>query len=203
MEGIYSSLSPEAIPWNIETPPELLVSVVTGGLIKPCRALDLGCGTGNYAMYLSSKGFEVTGIDISETAIHMARQNALEKGLSAYFIVVDFLSDLPELKVTFDFIYDWDVLHHIFPEYRAQWVSHVRTLLNPGGKYLSVCFHQNDPAFGGKGKYRKTPIGTELYFSDENELRNLFETEFLILESRVLKIPGKTDSHIVNYFLME
>lgn len=203
MEGIYSKFSPETIPWNIETPPELLVSLITGGLIKPCRALDLGCGTGYYALYLASLGFDITGIDISKTAIQMARRKALEKGLAAYFITGDFLSDLPELKAPFDFIYDWEVIHHIFPEYRAKWISHVHTLIKPGGKYFSVCFHQNDPAFGGIGKYRKTPIGTELYFSDEKELRSLFETQFLILEHQILEIPGKTGSHIVNYFLME
>src|SRR5262245_32846862 len=38
--------------------------------------LDLGCGTGRHATYLASKGFDVTGLDLSAESIAMARQNA-------------------------------------------------------------------------------------------------------------------------------
>ena len=63
MDRIYKNMPLEKIPWNSETPPEALVELVESGKVKPCRAIDLGCGAGNYAVYLAGRGFEVTGID--------------------------------------------------------------------------------------------------------------------------------------------
>jgi hypothetical protein len=51
-----------------------------------------------------------------------------------------------------------------------------------GGKYLSVCFSERNHHFGGTGKYRETPIGTILYFSSEEELKELFSAYFKIIE---------------------
>jgi len=63
---------------------------------------------------------------------------------------------------------------------------------------LSVCFNEQSPEFGGPGSYRKSPGGTELYFSSQNELRELFEPYFHIIETKIIQAP-----HIENYFLME
>ncbi|MBN1119500.1 MAG: class I SAM-dependent methyltransferase [Anaerolineae bacterium] len=55
------------------------------------QVLDLGCGPGLYATELALKGFEVTGIDISRTAIKHARQEAHNKDLSITYLCQDFL----------------------------------------------------------------------------------------------------------------
>lgn len=196
-------MSPEEIPWNIETPPEALVNLVESGEVKPCKAIDLGCGAGNYAIYLSGKGFDVTGVDISPTAIKLAEENAKKKEVKSSFIVADVLGDLNEVKETFDFAYDWEVLHHIFPEKRKIYLKNVYRLLKAGGKYLSVCFNEKDPQFGGSEKYRETRLGTILYFSSEEELRSLFGPYFNIIELKTIEISGKTASHLVNYAFME
>lgn len=59
-------------------------------------------------------------------------------------------------------------------------------LLNPKGRYLSVYFGEKDPQFGGSGKYRQTSLGTVLYFSSEEEFRELFKANFKIEEFRLL-----------------
>ena len=69
VDKLYQTTPPDKIPWNYETPPDALVSLVKSGKISPCKTIDLGCGTGNYAMYLAGLGFDVTGIDSSPTAI--------------------------------------------------------------------------------------------------------------------------------------
>ena len=102
----------------------------------------------------------------------------------------------------FDFAYDWDVLHHVFPEHRTTYLENVHRLLQPGGKYLSVCFHETDPAFGGQGKYRDTPMGTTLYFSSEGELMTLFEPLFQIEELTLEEIEGKREPHMAVKALM-
>jgi len=203
MDEIYRNMPLEEIPWNIETAPDALVELVESGRVKPCKTIDLGCGTGNYAIYLASIGFDVTGIDISQTAIEIARENAEKKDAKCNFFITDILGDLHEVKETFDFAYDWELLHHIFPENREKYVENVYRILNPMGKYLSVCFSEKNPQFGGLGKYRETPLGTVLYFSSEEELRCLFDPYFNIKELKTIKIIGKFAPHIVNFVFME
>jgi SAM-dependent methyltransferase len=203
MDEIYRNRALEEIPWIVEKPPEILVDLIDSDVIRPCKAVDLGCGTGNYAIYLAGRGFRVTGIDISPTAIGIARENAKSKGARCDFIVADVLGDLQEVGRTFDFAYDWELLHHIFPEQRTKYVENVSRLLKPNGRYLSVCFSEKNLQFGGSGKYRETPLGTVLYFSSESELRDLFEPYFQINELKTIQISGKSAPHLAIYAFME
>jgi SAM-dependent methyltransferase len=203
METIYEKLSLDRIPWNIEEPPALLVELVESGGIGPCEAVDLGCGAGNYAGWLASKGFRVTGIDLSPRAIELAGQLANKRGVNCRFIVEDLTEDLRKLDRSFDFAYDWEVLHHVFPEKRQVYVRNVCRMLRPGGKYLSVSFSEEDRDFGGEGKYRETPLGTTLYCSSEGELRGLFEAALHVREISTSEITGKYGSHIAVVALME
>ena len=170
MEQIYESLSPDKIPWNIKQPPRQLIELVESGEVTPCRAVDLGCGTGNYAIWLAKKGFQVTGIDFSEKAIDLARRQAERENVSCAFRVGDLIDADFKADIEYEFAYDWELLHHIFPEDRWTYIHNVVKLLEKGAKYFSVCLSEADPDFGGKGKYRKTPLDTLLYFSSEKEI---------------------------------
>jgi len=203
IDRIYRDVPLDKIPWNSESPPDALVTLVMSGKIQPCKIVDLGCGAGNYALYLAGCGFEVTGIDSSPTAIQIAQANAQKQDAACRFIVANLLGDMHEVTDTFDFAYDWEVLHHIFPEDRETYVKNVRKILNPGASYLSVSFSETDPQFGGKGKFRKTPIGTTLYFSSEPELRDLFSSNFEIRELKTIEVSGKYGSHYAIYTLMK
>jgi SAM-dependent methyltransferase len=198
MEQIYCDMPPENIPWNISEPPELLVKAVEAGKIQPCKTVDLGCGAGNYAVWLAQQGFEVTGMDISEHAIKLAEKLANQQAVPCRFVVADLLGNIEEYRESFDFAYDWELLHHISPEDRRVYIKNVHDILRPGGIYLSVCFSEKDPGFGGRDKYRKTPLGTILYFSSEEELRKLFEPFFNIIELKTVEIQGKRGPHMVN-----
>jgi hypothetical protein len=61
---------------------------------------------------------------------------------------------------------------------RKKYIENVYRIINPGGKYLSVCFSEKDLQFGGSGKYRETPLGT-------------------------IEISGKFAPHLTNYAFME
>lgn len=50
--------------------------------LRPGSALDLGCGEGADAVWLASRGWRVTGVDISHTALERARLHAAEAGVS-------------------------------------------------------------------------------------------------------------------------
>jgi SAM-dependent methyltransferase len=180
MERIYRERALEAIPWNDENPPGLLVDLVESGTLVPGDAVDLGCGAGNHAVWLAERGFRVTGLDFSARATELATELAARRGVKCRFVVRDVTGDVGDLEGAFDFACDWEVLHHVFPDLRPRYVDNVLRLLRPGGRYLSVCFSEEDPAFGGEGKYRTTPLGTRLYFSSEAELRDLFAPRFEI-----------------------
>jgi len=203
MDKIYRKTPLNEIPWNIDVPPYQLVELVDSGKVKPCKTIDLGCGIGNYAVYLASRGFGVTGIDVSTTAIKIAKDNATKKGIKCDFLVADVLGGLCEVKETFDFAFEWELLHHIFPEQRRTYVGNVYKLLNPGSVYLSVCFSEKDSEFGGSGNYRVTGLGTVLHFSSEHELRKLFEPYFKIRELKTIEIRGRPKAHFANYAFME
>ena len=203
MDTIYRTIPLAKIPWNRETPPSAFVELVDSGKVKPCKAIDLGCGAGNYAIYLTKKGFTVTGVDISPTAVKIANENAVKQGSNCNFIVLDVLTDLKKINERFEFTYDWQLLHHVFPKDRENYIKNVHGLLTPKGKYLSVCFSEKDNYFDGTGKYRETPLGTTLYFSSEDELRKLFEKYFTIIELKTIEIGDKSSPHFVNYAFME
>jgi 2-polyprenyl-3-methyl-5-hydroxy-6-metoxy-1,4-benzoquinol methylase len=93
IDKIYRDMQAGDIPWNIETPPKALVDLIEIGKVKPCKAIDLGCGAGNYAIYLASIGFDVTGVDLSPTAIKIAKENAKKKGVTSNFLIADVLGD--------------------------------------------------------------------------------------------------------------
>ncbi len=98
-EEIYEKLE---APWTRTEPPQRLVELVESEKIKPCKAIDIGCGEGFYSIYLASKGFDVLGIDFSEKAIQHARKNASEHGVDAKFQVLD-LTELSKITERFDF----------------------------------------------------------------------------------------------------
>ena len=160
MDEVYKNMPLEEIPWNRETPPDLLVDLINTGKLLPCKAIDLGCGAGNYAIYLSEKGFDVTGVDFSNTAIKIAEENAKARRVKCKFITADVVDQLSEISGRWDFAYDWGLLHHILPEHREKYVKNVYGILNPKAKYLSLCFSEKDKGFEG----------------DETEITGKFET---------------------------
>jgi len=201
MEKIYGEMSLDNIPWHVESPPKVLQTLITDRILKPCKTIEFGCGTGNYVLYFSRNNFDATGVDISENAIRIARESALRYGVKCTFIVADVLGDLTEIDDKFDFAYDWELLHHIFPEDREKYLENVWRLLNPKGRYLSICFSEDNDQFGGVGKYRKTPLGTVLYFSNETEIKSIFEKRFTIEELKTIDVQGKRAIHKAIYAL--
>ena len=195
MERIYGGLPLDEIPWNLEAPPRVLVELVQSGRVVPCRAVDLGCGAGNYAVWLALEGFEVTGIDLSAAAIARAQELARSRRAPCRFAVADLLEPPEAFDGCFDFAFDWLVLHHVFPADRPRYVASIYRMVRPGGLYLSVCFSEDDQAIAGEGKYRQPQLGTLLYLSSEREIRDLFEPWFDVEELSTVEIEGKRAPH--------
>ncbi len=121
-------------PWDVAAREEL-VSLVESGHIKPCRAIDLGCGTGANAIYLAQKGFEVTGVDYAAVAIEKARTRARDSRVQVDFIVDD-LTRLCHVSGTFDFLLDYGVLDDLRLGERKLYLHNILPLTHPGSRYL-------------------------------------------------------------------
>ena len=195
--------------WTQINPPEEIVELLMNKKIKPCKVLDVGCGEGFYSIYLAKKGFEVVGIDISKNAIRYSKENAKKAGVKINFIAID-VAELKKLNEKFDFVLEWGLLHSMMPEQRKKYVEDVSNLLNSGGKYLSICFNENDTRFEGpKQGERIVPegsraiVGSRMYFSSMKELTQLFTPYFKIIESKVLEKVSTKYLDVWNYFFME
>lgn len=207
MERIYRDTAEDAIPWTRTEPPGELTALLKSGLLLPCRALDIGSGTGNYSLYLAREGFSVTGLDISASAVSIARGKVGDnQGPKINFEVIDVAADVSKLPGPghYGFGLEWMIMHHIFPEKRAAYVRNLAWLLAGGALALSVSFSSEDPAFGDppRGAWRRSPMGPMVYCSGLDELVGLFSNDFKILNSAVIDIPGKVGTHRANYLLL-
>ena len=98
-------------------------------------ALDIGCGTGGLACMLASIGFSVTGIDISPTAISVAKHQSSKRGLAITFHVRDLCRDTLA-RAAFDLIIDNHFLHCIVrPEERQFVLQNLRKGLKKRGEF--------------------------------------------------------------------
>lgn len=102
-------------------------------MIEPGSAvLDVGCGTGYpTASYLSERGYRVTGIDISDEMIRLARDATIP---NTEFLVCDLLEYRP--SKTFDAVIAFDSLWHIPLERQERIYGIIGDLVRRGGYFL-------------------------------------------------------------------
>jgi SAM-dependent methyltransferase len=107
----------------------------TVGIAEGTRVLDLGCGPGSYGNRLSAVGAAVTGIDFSDRSIRHAQETAQPGPTRATYIQGNYL-DVP-IPGTFDvalmIMCDFCA---ISPEQRSRLLGRLRTLLEPGGRFV-------------------------------------------------------------------
>ena len=123
------------LPWNTGQPSSELQRVFSRNPIQPCRALELGCGTGTNSVWLAQQGFEVTGIDLAPLAVERAEQRAHAAGVTAHFVVGDVLH-LPELEGPFAFFFDRGCYHAVRRDAPKQYAPAVARQLASGGRGL-------------------------------------------------------------------
>src|SRR5579871_280525 len=95
----------EDLPWDTGFPSTELRRVLRERKLTPCRALDLGCGTGTNSVWLAQQGFEVTGMDFAALAIEQAQERARQAGVNVRFVCGDVLQP-PDLGAPFGFFFD-------------------------------------------------------------------------------------------------
>lgn len=126
-------------PWDIGRPDFNLVEVVTRTPIASCKALDVGCGTGDNSLWLARNGFEVTGIDTSGIALEKAKEKASEAGVQCRFVLVDFLEGGILEGAPFAFVFDRGCFHSFRTQSeRDIFARRVAGHLEKGGLWLTI-----------------------------------------------------------------
>ncbi|MEE9181347.1 MAG: class I SAM-dependent methyltransferase [candidate division NC10 bacterium] len=94
--------------------------------------LDIGCGTGENALYLAQQGHEGWGVDASSRAIAKARAKSRRRGIPVTFRVADALN-LDRLGRTFETGFDSGLFHSFSDPERVRFVDSIAGALDRGG----------------------------------------------------------------------
>jgi SAM-dependent methyltransferase len=132
--------------WDVGRPCSHLVKAVEDETFKPGRAIVLGCGSGTNAIFLASKGFEVTGVDVSPSALTIAAEKARAAEVEVDWLLGD-VAALPRLQ-SYDLIFDRGCYHHICQYDSPGYVETLRRLSHAGTRALILA---GSPADGNRG----------------------------------------------------
>lgn len=105
------------------------------GCDKGAKILDLGCGPGEQAVALATRGYEVMGIDLSLAMLARAADEAAEKNQRINFLQ----GDMRELTFddAFDGIYCWGTTFGYFDDPKnAEVIQKIHKALRRGGRFL-------------------------------------------------------------------
>jgi SAM-dependent methyltransferase len=133
-------------PWDVGQPQPAIVRVASaGGFTGP--VLDAGCGTGENALHLASLGLAVTGIEVAETALAIARASAEDRGLEVELVAGDALH-LERLERTFRTVLDSGLFHALDGEERRRYVASLASVTGLDGILYVLCFSDQGPDAG-------------------------------------------------------
>ena len=132
------------------------------------RVLDVGCGGGLLSEAMAAEGAQVTGIDLSEQLIDIARLHLLESGLKAEYRVISAEAMAAKQPAGFDAVTCMEMLEHV-PDPQAI-VQACFELLKPGGRLFLSTINRTPAAFalavvGAEYVARLLPKGTHDYRS--------------------------------------
>jgi len=117
---------------------------VTGG-IKEKNVLDVGCGGGILAESMAVRGAKVTGIDLGEKALGVAKLHRLESGVAVDYRLVAAEVLAAESPAKFDVVTCMELLEHV-PD-PAAIVSACAALATPGGTVVFSTLNRNPKSY--------------------------------------------------------
>jgi SAM-dependent methyltransferase len=188
------AMSLKAAPsWELGHPDPVLVRALDDRHVwGPGRALDVGCGTGDKAIELAGRGFEVTAIDIADRPLALGREKADAAGVVVEFRLAD-VTRLGQMGDGFDLIVDRGLLMSLFGEReRRAYASALGSLTAEGGSHYQ---HQwelpHDPGVSSAGWWATRVKGFVISPGEiEDRFGGTFEVEQLRRSIEPTDDPG-------------
>ena len=131
-------------------------------MIPPGTVLDVGCGTGENAIFYAQNKFTVSGLDLARAAIDQARSKAKERNVKVDFqegnaLALDFKAG------SFDYVTDSGLFHTFNDAQRSLFREEVARVLKPKGVYFMMCFSDKEPTnWGGPRRVSREEINKTL-----------------------------------------
>jgi 2-polyprenyl-6-hydroxyphenyl methylase/3-demethylubiquinone-9 3-methyltransferase len=155
-----------------------------------CKVLDVGCGGGILTEAMANHGARVTGIDMAEAPLAVARLHQLESGAEVEYLRTTAEALADERTGQFDIVTCLEMLEHV-PSPSAV-VASVRRLVRPGGHVFFSTINRNPKSFlfaivGAEYVLRLLPAGTHEYqkFIRPSELEGWSRQAGLLLKSSI------------------
>lgn len=129
-------------PWEGHPLPHRLRDLIEGSAALPDgAALDVGCGTGDTAIYLAQHGWEVTAFDFVQIALDKAREKAAAAGVSIRFVRADVARvNVADVGRGFQLIVDNGLLHGLSDDGRDAYGRFVTAIAAPHATLLIAAF---------------------------------------------------------------
>ncbi|MDE2031336.1 MAG: methyltransferase domain-containing protein [Patescibacteria group bacterium] len=105
-------------------------------IVENRTILDLGCGTGRNSNYLAEKGNTVIGIEISKTALSLAKSRAEKLGISVDYRLGDIGQDYDINNESIDIVLDITSSNSLDEKGREKYLSEVSRVLKNGGYFF-------------------------------------------------------------------
>jgi cyclopropane fatty-acyl-phospholipid synthase-like methyltransferase len=169
--------------WDISGPQPVVVELEQAGHISGA-VLDIGCGTGENALYLAWRGHSVIGLDGSAAAIARAQAKASQRRIDVAFAQAD-ARELSGYRGRFDTVIDSGLLHVFDNADRALYLSALRQTARPGARVHILAI--SDAAPPGPGPRRLT----------EQQLRESFANGWDIQELRRVQMRGALPGSVI------
>ena len=160
-----------------------------------------GMGYGRNAKVFIDHGIDVTGIEISKTAIDLARQNGLD--ISIFHGSV---TDMPFENKLYDGIFCHALIHLLNKSAREKFIKDCYNQLKPNGYMIFTTISKEAPMFG-KGKqldkdYFEIMEGVKMFFYDSNSVKQEFGDYGLIEISEIVEPHKNMDNKPPFKFIM-
>src|SRR4030042_1832337 len=134
------------------------------------KVLEIGCGSGIYAVEFALFGAKVTACDITDRAIKLTKELAKEAEVELEVVQIQENKPLPFKDDSFDCVYSYGVLHHI-PNIDDM-MKEIFRVLKPDGQIMAMLYNKNSLLFAYSILYLH---GTQFPFiqTDDIGLRKL------------------------------
>jgi SAM-dependent methyltransferase len=126
-------------PWSIGAPQPELAALIEQGKFHG-DVLDVGCGEAAISLTLAERGQTTVGLDLSPTAIELARREAAKRGLTTATFEVADISTFTGYDGRFGTIVDSTLFHSIPVEAREGYQKSISRAAAPGASYFALVF---------------------------------------------------------------